>query len=446
MLSDPIVALATVPGRSALALVRLSGRGAFEVAARVVRGFEPDAPRRATLASFVDAGGEEIDRGIVTVFRAPASYTGEDVVELSCHGGLLAPARLVAALAAAGARPAAPGEFTRRAVLNGKLDLLQAEAIGDLIDATAPAQARAALSQLDGGLSRRLADLREQLIDLEALLSYDIDFPDEDDGPVPRDRIIRRLEETAAGVGRLLAGAPAGERLREGSVVVLAGRPNAGKSSLFNALLGIERAIVTEIAGTTRDALEAATSFGGWPVRLVDTAGLRDSAERIERIGVEVTRRWVHAADLVLVCVEAGREPDPEEIEWLREPRTLPVRTKSDLAAGSGGTAATNGEIAVSTVTGHGLDALAHEIATRAAGGASSDGVEPLVTRERHRAALTQAAAALDEAAPHLASAGDPVLASHHIREAIAALEGLVGLVDVEDVLDRLFSTFCVGK
>jgi tRNA modification GTPase len=211
-------------------------------------------------------------------------------------------------------------------------------------------------------------------------------------------------------------------------------------------LLGIERAIVTEIAGTTRDALEAATSFGGWPVRLVDTAGLRDTAERIERIGVEVTRRWVHAADLVLLCVEAGREPDPEEIEWLREPRTLPVRTKSDLAAGSGGTAATNGEIAVSTVTGHGLDALAHEIATRAAGGASSDGVEPLVTRERHRAALTQAAAALDEAAPHLASEGDPVLASHHIREAIAALEGLVGLVDVEDVLDRLFSTFCVGK
>ena len=202
------------------------------------------------------------------------------MVELSCHGGLLAPARLLAALHAAGARPAAPGEFTRRAVLNGKLDLVQAEAVGDLIDAVAPAQARAALRQLDGGLSRRLAELRRVLVETEGLLAYDIDFPGEDDGPVSPARIAAQLEDVAGRVERLLATAPAAERLREGALLVLAGRPNAGKSSLFNALLGAERALVTEIPGTTRDAVEAHTDFLGWPVRLIDTAGLWDAPER----------------------------------------------------------------------------------------------------------------------------------------------------------------------
>jgi tRNA modification GTPase len=440
MLSDPIVALATVPGRSALALVRLSGRGAFEIAARVVRGFDPGVPRRAVLATFVDAAGEAIDRGIWTAYAAPASHTGEDVVELACHGGLLAPARVIAALQAAGARAAAPGEFTRRAVLNGKLDLIQAEAVGDLIDATAPAQARAALHQLDGALSRRIDALREQLIEIESLLSYDIDFPEEDDGPVPRERIAAQAAAAAAAVRRLLASAPAGERLRDGATVVLAGRPNTGKSSLFNALLGFERAIVTEIAGTTRDAVEAATSFGGWPVRLVDTAGLRDAQDRVERIGVEVSRRWLDAADLVLLCIEADREPDDEERQWAEQRPTLVVRTKADLAA------VPPDGCAVSTVSGQGLDEVAREIAELAPGGAAPPDLEPMITRERHRTALAAAAGSLDEATGQLAPGGDPVLASHHVREAASALEELIGTVDVENVLDRLFSSFCVGK
>nr|MBP9198407.1 50S ribosome-binding GTPase [Gemmatimonadales bacterium] len=285
MLSDPIVALATPPGRSALAVIRLSGTGAFGIAARVIPSFRADPPRTAHYAAFRDAAGQLIDRGIYLAFPGPRSETGEDVVEFQCHGGLAVPARLVAAIEAAGARPAHPGEFTRRAVMHGKLDLLQAEALGDLIDAEAPAQARAALVQLEGGLTRRIAALRAGLVELLALLAYDVDFPEEDDGPVSRDRIEAARAAVLAGVEQLLGTAPLADRVRRGALVVLAGPPNAGKSSLFNALLGSERALVTEIPGTTRDAIEAHVEFHGWPIRLVDTAGLGEATDRLDALG-----------------------------------------------------------------------------------------------------------------------------------------------------------------
>jgi tRNA modification GTPase len=355
----------------------------------------------------------------------------------------MAPTALLTALHEAGARPAAPGEFTRRAVLNGKLDLVQAEAVGDLIDAAAPVQARAALSQLEGGLSRRLMGLRESLIQAEGLLAYEIDFPGEDDGPVPPSRIAAQLGEVAARIDRLLAAAPSAERLREGALLVLAGRPNAGKSSLFNALLGADRALVTEVPGTTRDAVEAQTDFLGWPIRLVDTAGLWDAPERVDQLGVEMSRRYLAAADLVLLCVETGRSPGPDEEAIAGDRPTLMLRTKADL---DGGSDRDDGRgLRVSTMTGQGLAELRRSAAERVfADRMAVADLDAALGRARHRTALSRARAALSTALDQLTT--DPVLTAHHLREATTALDELIGAVDVEEVLGKVFEGFCVGK
>ena len=435
MLTDPIVALATPPGRSALAVIRLSGAGAFGIAARVIPGFRADPPRTAHYAAFRDAAGQLIDRGIYLVFAGPRSETGEDVVEFQCHGGLAVPARLVAAIEAAGARPAHPGEFTRRAVMHGKLDLLQAEALGDLIDAEAPAQARAAMVQLEGGLSRRIAALRAGLVELLALLAYDVDFPEEDDGPVARDRIEAARATVLAGVEQLLGTAPLADRVRRGALVVLAGPPNAGKSSLFNALLGHERALVTEIPGTTRDAIEAHVEFHGWPIRLVDTAGLGEATDRLDALGQAMGRRFVEGADLV---VELGGSA-ARRLGGSASGR-LAVRSKADLGGEGEG-------LPVSAVTGQGLAELKRAIVEQLfQSGAGFADLEPALTRERHRVALSTARDALAATATQLGPRGEAVLAAHHVQEAVRALDGLVGVVDVEEVLDRVFASFCVGK
>ncbi|MBA2627880.1 MAG: 50S ribosome-binding GTPase, partial [Gemmatimonadales bacterium] len=321
------------------------------------------------------------------------------------------------------------------AVLNGKIDLVQAEAVGDLIDATAPSQARAALAQLEGGLSRRLDALRESLVELQAVLGYEIDFPEEDDGPVPRERIAQFLDDVHDRIDRLIATAPAGERLREGALVVLAGQPNAGKSSLFNALLGETRALVTDIPGTTRDAIEVLTDVAGWPVRMVDTAGLWESDHAIDQMGIAVSHRYFAAADLVLLCVDGDRALDATEQDVITRHSTIVVRTKCDLHPGD-----------VSAHTGAGLAELRENVAARlfTNQGTFAD-LTPMLTRERHRTALIAARGALAEARPHVVG-GDVVLAAHHIRQATGALEELLGVVDVEEVLGRVFAAFCVGK
>jgi len=443
VLSDPIVALTTPPGRSAVALIRLSGRGAFDVAARALRPFHPDPPRTVRRVQVVHpATGAPVDDALAACFRAPRSYTGEDLVELSTHGGLLVPAAAVAALVVAGARPARPGEFTRRAVLNGKLDLLQAEATADLIDAGSPAQARRALHQLDRGLSTRLGELRTELLELEALIAYEIDFPEEDEGPVAPERVERAWRAARDRIARLLETAPEGERLREGAILVIAGPPNAGKSSLFNALLGAERAIVTEIPGTTRDAVEAQAVLEGFPFRLVDTAGLRESDDRVERLGIEVSRKYLAAADLVLFCRDAGCEMrDTESQEFLSSCRApvVEVMTKIDLTDRPAG--------GVSVVTGEGLAELRRKLAEVAFGRLVALGdVEPVVTRARHRGALERALAEVDAFHTARGSGVDAAAAATHLRAAVGALDDLIGVVTPEDVLDRVFASFCVGK
>ena len=447
MLSDPIVALATPAGRSALALIRLSGKAAFDVAARALRPFRPNPPRVVRRVRLVHPdSGELVDDALAAAFPGPRTYTGDDLVEITTHGGLLVPAAAVAALVAAGARPAAPGEFTRRAVLNGKLDLLQAEATADLIDAGAPAQARRALHQLDRGLSARLELLRAELLELEALIAYEIDFPEEDEGPVAPERVERAWRAARDRIAQLLATAPEGERLREGALVVIAGRPNAGKSSLFNALLGTERAIVTEIPGTTRDAIEAHAVIEGFPFRLADTAGLRDSGDRVERLGIEVSRRYLGAADLVLYCEEAGDESAREEFLTRVHAPVVVVRTKIDLRPRSDGPTV-RPTVAVSVVTGDGLAELKRRLAQEAFGRLLGLGdVEPVVTRARHRMALQRALAEVE--AFHGARAGgvEAAAAATHLRAAVGALDDLIGVVTPDDVLDRVFASFCVGK
>lgn len=373
---------------------------------------------------------------LAATFPAPRSYTGEDVVEISTHGGLVVPAAAVAALVAAGARLAEPGEFTRRAVLNGKMDLLQAEATADLIDAGSPAQRRRALHQLERGLSGRLTALRQDVLDLEGLIAYDLDFPEEDEGPVSPARVERAWRLVHQSIAKLLATAPEGERLHEGALLVIAGRPNAGKSSLFNALLGAERAIVTEIPGTTRDAIEAHAVIEGFPFRLIDTAGLRESEERVERLGIEVSRKYLGAADLVLFCEESD---DPERAAFLAQVQApvIVVRTKTDVSGGDG----------VSVVTGAGLATLRKRLAEVAFGQLLALGdVEPVVTRARHRTALERALGELEGFWSARQAGVDAAAAATHLRAAVGALDDLIGVVTPDDVLDRVFATFCVGK
>jgi tRNA modification GTPase len=447
-LGDTIVAVATPNGRGAIALVRLSGPNAFAIAAKHLEPMPPQ-PRAAHLCDVRD-GVELLDQALVTLFPGPNSFTGEDTVEFSTHGGYLVPSSVIAALISSGARQAFPGEFTRRAVLNSKLDILQAEAIGDLIDARSQTMRRTALGQLDGGLSRRLLALRNSLIDLEALIVYDIDFPEEDDGPVPRERIDNAATEIFQSLKALLATAPAGELIRDGAIVVIAGPPNAGKSSLFNALLGRSRAIVTEIPGTTRDALEAVIDSGKWPLRLVDTAGLRETNDQIERLGIEVSEHYLAEAHVVLACAETPRDL-AETVSLIARTSNAPVlsvRTKSDLVSLSEESNGYQPAIAVSAETGAGLQNLLEaldEVLSREHGEIPPD--LPILTRARHRHALTVASSELEEF--HRAWQEDKLpatIASVHLRTAVSTLEELIGTVEVEDIFDRVFSSFCVGK
>ncbi|HSL72275.1 MAG TPA: tRNA modification GTPase, partial [Longimicrobiales bacterium] len=308
-MTDSIVAISTAQGRGALSIVRLSGPASADIA----RGLLTPYPRHAREATLAIArhplDGVVLDQLVAIRYEAPASYTGEAMLELYCHGGQATSRAVFAGCLALGARPAGAGEFTRRALLNGKMDLAQAEALPDLIDAGSETMRRVALGAAGGGLSKRIGELRDAMLHLEALMAYSVDFPEEDDGPIPAERIAQLGKEVRRQVTELLDTARRGSVIREGALIVFAGPPNAGKSSLFNALLGQERAIVTEIPGTTRDAIEHTSMIGEWPVRLVDTAGLRQSDNLVERLGIEVSERYLRDADVAVICSDGQGQP-----------------------------------------------------------------------------------------------------------------------------------------
>jgi tRNA modification GTPase len=439
---ETITAVATPPGRGAVAIIRVSGAQAHEIVRSHVFPW-PITARQATLCTVKDREGTVLDQALVTAFPSPRSFTGENMVEIATHGGGVVPALVMATLVGSGARRALPGEFTRRAVLNQKLDLVQAEAIGDLIDANSRAMHAMAVHQLDGGLSRRIAMLREKMIGLEALIAYDIDFPEEDDGPIPRDRIANAIRELLHMLNQLLVTAPAGELIRTGAVVVIAGAPNVGKSSLFNALLGADRAIVTDVPGTTRDAIEAVIDVGTWPVRLVDTAGLRETNDTVERLGIEVSTRYLQSADLILACddTDPGVTNVTTTIVSITEAPVIGVRTKADVGQ-------SRTPVRVSAATGDGIPTVLRAIEAALSARHGPLPVDtPVLTRERHRYVVGIARdeiIAFDQAWKEGQLPAS--IAAVHLRAAVHALEEMVGAIDVEDVLDRLFGTFCVGK
>jgi len=470
MTGETLFALATAPGRAAIAVWRLSGPGVAD-GIRALTGRAPPQPRRASLRQLRDPlTGVIVDQALVLWFPGPASFTGEDSAELHSHGGRAVAEAIGAALGRLpGFRHAEPGEFSRRAFLNGKMDLTEVEAIADLSAAETEAQRRQALVQAGGALSALYDSWRTELIRLRAHLEADIEFPDEDIGD-PVAQLSGQIAALWASVSEHLADGYRGERLRDGLTIAVVGAPNAGKSSLVNALARRDVAIVSPEAGTTRDAIEVHLDLGGYPVILVDTAGLRDAGGLVEAEGIARARARAESADLVLALFAADAEPDAETLGLLDD-RAVVVRSKVDLAhepphpnplpagaresespspakAGEGGARrASDGRVRVpqpieiSVKSGAGLDTILQTLTTRVAVLLADRGPPP-PTRARHREALTCCLAALDAAGTALL----PELAAEELRSAADALGRITGRIDIEDMLDAIFRDFCIGK
>jgi len=432
---ETIAAIATPPGRGAIGVVRVSGGRVPELALRLLGRLPP--PRAAMLLTARDAQGEPLDEGLAIYFPAPHSYTGEHILEFQGHGGPVVLQSVLAAVVAAGARPAEPGEFTRRAFLNGRLDLAQAEGVADLIDAASREAARSALRSLRGEFSSAVRELVAELVELRALTEAMLDFPEEEVDTLHREEAAARLGRVRAALQSVMMRSRQGSLLRSGVHVVLAGRPNVGKSSLLNRLAGEERAIVTEIPGTTRDALRESILIEGVPIVVIDTAGLRASSDPVERLGIERTRQELERADLVIVVFEAGEAHAP--LEALPDGvARIEVYNKADLAPGFAPPAAA---LAVSARTGAGLDALRSRILEEA--GWRSGGESVFMARERHLLALREAATQLEAAALELPRWE---LFAERLRLAHSALAAIVGEFSADELLGEIFGRFCIGK
>ena len=440
--NDTIVAIATPPGRGGVGIVRVSGRQATAVLNAICGRQVPVG--RVTLASFRDAAGERVDRGLVLRFEAPHSFTGEDVVELHGHGGPVVLDLLVQAALAAGARLARPGEFTERAFHNGKLDLAQAEAVADLIASGSVAAARSAMRSLTGEFSRLIDELSGEILDLRVFVEAAIDFAAEEVDFLADSDLASRLERLIGRLELIFGRATQGVLLNEGIALVLAGRPNVGKSSLLNRLLGYERAIVTDVPGTTRDVLAERMDIGGIPVRIVDTAGLRRTQDAIEREGISRACAQIEVADVVLLVYDASL---PESIDGLIEEFDIPtdrlvvVANKVDLLEAPDGVQQA-GHTAVSALTGCGIESLTAEI-QRVVGYQPQEGA--IAARRRHLDALERTRSALERGRRNFRVGAGELLAED-LREAHRSLGEIVGAVSSDELLGEIFSRFCIGK
>ncbi|PSQ99591.1 MAG: tRNA uridine-5-carboxymethylaminomethyl(34) synthesis GTPase MnmE [Bacteroidetes bacterium QS_9_68_14] len=474
--TDTIAALATPRGRAALAVVRLSGPQAVRVADACLSGpaLAEAESHTAHVGFFRGAEGEEIDRVVATVFRAPRSATGEDVVELSCHGGDFAPQLILERLYGQGARPAEPGEFTQRGFLNGKMDLAQAEAVADLIDATSRAAHRASMKHLKGRYSDRLAELREELLELCAYIELELDFSDEDVDFADEERLAGLLDEAEALLADLIGSYATGEKLRDGVRVVIGGRPNAGKSTLLNALVGDERAITSPTPGTTRDRLEADAQIEGVRFRFTDTAGLRGAEGQIEAEGVRRAEEAIREADVLLYLYDLAEGLADEERAFLEEhapgvasaggdageesdgQATLVIGNKADLLNGEAPTPQMNREAAgLPHATLSALEAardtdrlapVTDFLRETVAGDLSRAEHSPVVMNRRHRRHLRDARAAVRQVREGLEGGLGGDLLALDLREALDEIGHITGDVTNEDVLDQIFSRFCIGK
>ena len=443
MKSDTIVAISTPRGVGGIAVARLSGPDALTIAEKHLSSlstYQPInlstlSPRRATYCHF-----DELDDVVAVYF--PKGYTGEPTVEISCHGSLYVQQALLQALVDSGARLAEPGEFTQRAFLNGRLDLSQAEAVADLIDSVTPAQHRLAVSQLRGGYAQKLKALRQQLLDLTSLLELELDFSQEDVEFADRGRLQSLLQELQEETLRLIASFRLGSALKRGVPVAIVGKPNAGKSSLLNALLGDDRAIVSDIPGTTRDTIEETLTLDGITFRFIDTAGLRHSDDRVETLGVERSKKAVEQADIVLYLRDAtkpGEEPDLD----LSDKTVIEVYTKADLLADSSRV----GGLCLSSKTGLGLDTLRKEILSRFHAQMGNPGQEDiLLSNARHYEALKHVRQALDAVSQGLADGIPADLVAVDLRDALYHLGTITGEVTSDELLGNIFGRFCIGK